>query len=423
MLAQMLNTPQQVESMLARMRFDLPGAEKMSDEDLLRQVILLLIGDAEGALPPDQREIQELIQRGKELCYQKKYKEAWDILSFAEQRAVAINDDFGKAWAKQYLGRVARDTGNLDYAMELYEQALELAHHRSATELIAIIYDQIGTTYKARGDLEQAQAYFQMALATDPTASYATGNLALIHKLRGNAERAQELTAESQRGYQIAGDSRGEAVTYGVQAEACLANKDYLGASRLALKAYRLALEAQHAEAAENAQKIFYIVCGDLLQAPNSFVQFERILQLDWKPDEWELRQGILLNLFMYCVESKLFKEAAEVAWKYIKLAITHNDIRIVSTLRRRGWFRKRPLQHIHVALKRAHAIQLIQGQPLDIASAKLDWAYCLAAQGKLAPALRLGAAAEAIFETNRRPEETQKAQKLCEEIRSQTWS
>jgi tetratricopeptide (TPR) repeat protein len=406
-----IHTRRDVEEMLARAREEMPGADSASDEDLLRSAIMHFMGDFRAALTGDEREIAELIDVGKELFYQKRFDEAREALLQCEELAVRLGDDHGNAWAKQYLGRIERDSGKLDDAMRLYEQALELAERIPDSKLVAVINDQIGTTFRLQGNLDRAEQHFRIAMATDPqNAPYAKANLAIVHQQRGQVKRASVLDEEARSEYQNEGNLRNEAMLCCNRADACLSRMDYRGAAKFALEAYHLAVATKYTQVATNADGIFALICNDLIGIPDGLAQFRKVLKLKWKPDEWQFRSQLLLNMFMFCVERELFNDAAETGWTFAKLAAAHQDTGVGRALRE-------PLQKTRAALMPVAEQPTDQATGPEVAAATLALAQCQAALGENEDALRLAQRAGVLLEACQLPQGA--AQQLCEELRS----
>jgi tetratricopeptide (TPR) repeat protein len=406
-----------VEGLLAAFQREQPGS---SDEEVLRGVLMWL-GNTDALLSPERRGLVDMIKEARELTYQRRYGKAEKVLTKAWRAAEQLDDDQSRAWVKQYQGRVKRDTGHFDAAMLLYGEARTLAIKIRDLKLVAVVYDQIGSTLRMRGELDQAEAYHHLALEADPdSASFVQGNLALIEQLRGNKAGVKKRTARSGAAYAAAGNRRGLAVVALQRAEAALLEGDFIGAGRNALEAHRLAVETGHAQVVDDVRTIIHQLIGRLMSQSDALPVFRELLELDWQTAQWPLRRDVILNEFFYCAAHGRYVDAAESAWALTRLAATHSDLDTGAVLQRHRRFRKAPLRSVQEALESAAEADPATGGA-GVAAATLGLAYCQAALGQSALARQLADEAETLFTRTGDPQNAGRAVRLRADIGPET--
>lgn len=117
--------------------------------------------------------------------------------------------------ARFHLGRVTWKQGRLDEALALCDEARTTAVRIGDNMLRAQVENAVGVLHVARGEYEQAQAAYAVALDLTPdmrTRAKIALNLGVIENIRGNYEHAARRYTQSEQLFRAAGDQRGAAL-------------------------------------------------------------------------------------------------------------------------------------------------------------------------------------------------------------------
>ena len=126
-----------------------------------------------------------------------KMKEAEQQFRFALAAAERLGDDQSYAQALSMFGYFLCETGALDEALEMLEEAVALHRHLTepTTELHG--YNTLGVVQKARGDLSAARAAYAHCLelaqqtGNERARAYVLNNIGVIHQEEGDGEKAR----------------------------------------------------------------------------------------------------------------------------------------------------------------------------------------------------------------------------------------
>jgi tetratricopeptide (TPR) repeat protein len=370
----------------------------MSDEDILRMILVRLSGDQSAGLSREAKKLASLIEKARDLLYGLEFARARRVLSEAWQLAEVVGDDQAKAWVRQYQGRAERDSGNLDAAMVLYQQAKALAELADDTEVLAVILDQIGRTYRLRGDLDQARIYFQLAVATDPSAkSFAIGNLAMLEEDSGRSDRAEKLEAQASAAYAEQGNQRGEAVIHVHRVAASVAAGDLVAAFRGALEAYQMGEATGHAQVMANASGILPDIRAALHQSQDAVPIFRQILSLDQLQQVLPYFLDVAIDAFRYAMSRQRHADAAEFGWRIATIANARQRSAVIGRRLERRF--QKDLLRIQDALEAEHRRAAATEPGSAGAAAALGLAYCHATQGQVVLAREFAREAASQFQ------------------------
>jgi len=137
----------------------------------------------------------------------------------AYQQAVELDTGNSDGWNR--LGHLQSRSGNLDAALQSYNQVLRIGEAEGKKELLAIAYGNLGIIYKTRGDLDKAEEYYRKSLAIEKelgrkggmASDY--GNLGNIYQIRGDLDKAEEYHIKSLAIHEALGRKEGMASDYG----------------------------------------------------------------------------------------------------------------------------------------------------------------------------------------------------------------
>jgi len=389
----------------------------LTDEQLLRELLAHLTHDPSKSLTKERKEMVDSLEKAKKLCYNRRFDEARQAAQRCEELAIHHGEKNAQAWALQYLGRIERDSGQLDAAMPLYETALKLSEQVKDDHLTSVIYDQIGTVFLRRHELDQAQTYFNMAVATAPEkADFAMANLAILENLRGNLGRAEAHDAEARRNFKQRGDHRNESGLLVRHSEASLNAGNYGEAAGHAFEACRIAATADYQTALDNAVGLLNTAVLGLFKTKDGFERIQKLVEVTWRPEEWELQRLIFLNLAMTAKDATFFPECVFFAW----LAVCVEKSRGINTLVKQfkgGFFRRGLLAGLDSALRADLDACIKERNSAAVGRAKLNLAYCKACLGSEAEALLLAKEALTHFAVKDNGNEPRRIRQLCKEL------
>ena len=115
----------------------------------------------------------------------------------AYRRAVALDPANDDGWNK--LGHLLLRIGQLDKAIEAYNQVRALGTKSSDQITLAIAYGNLGVVYQTRGDLAQAEAMHRKALELNEALgrkkgiAHAYNNLGIVYRVRGDLAQAEAM--------------------------------------------------------------------------------------------------------------------------------------------------------------------------------------------------------------------------------------
>jgi tetratricopeptide (TPR) repeat protein len=164
----------------------------------------------------------------------------WFEQSYAVRRSIEAGHHIVDSLIN--LGVVARDRGNLDAAIRRLRRAVERAREYGGTDYRAHSMRALGKTLHRReadGDLEDAAAYLEEALALDRAAGirFAEGHclrgLAAVNRKRGDLAAARARIADAEAAYAEAGADRDRALATRERGRIAYAGGDDARARRL----------------------------------------------------------------------------------------------------------------------------------------------------------------------------------------------
>ena len=172
-----------------------------------------------------------MLQGSRLLVAQAKEREgwAWDRLSNSDKAAAAFSEsrDLAEAGgnlraellAKNGLGTVLYDKGDLEGARKSYEDALRLARQIGAQKNISAVTGNIGNVLFDQGKLAEARRYYQESLEIDRLIddkrgiASGLGSLANVLEGMGDLPGATRMQQQALQAFRDVGDRRGEAST------------------------------------------------------------------------------------------------------------------------------------------------------------------------------------------------------------------
>lgn len=351
---------------------------------------------------PTERDFTELraaIAEGTRLAYAQEWDEARALFQTIKSAAIELRDADAEAWAEQYLGRIDRDTGVFDNAMEHYGRALDLAQALQETRLTAIILDQIGGVYAKLKDYDTACEYYQRALRTHPeAASFANGNLARLNQLIGNANEAKRLTEESDRAYEVEGPVYGPALIHIERADSSIVENDLVAAVAEAREARRQGSTIGHEEAVKASKAVIHKICGAFARDETSFPQIQSVLATQFSEAEEEFEITLWVNACVALGDRLMLIEAAQLYWVLFNHAGERHFKGVKDFLRPRFLFNKRPIQKVETHLKKMLRASSASQSPGATAAIRVALAQCLGSQGRFEAAIEQAEAAKKLF-------------------------
>jgi tetratricopeptide (TPR) repeat protein len=133
----------------------------------------------------------------------------------AYRRATELDPDNVEGWNQ--LGNLLRRIGELDKAIEVYEEVLTLSEAHHNQEGIAVAFGNLGVVYQTRGELDKAIEVYEKVLTLHHQEGIAVtfGNLGVVYKTRGELDKAVEFYEKSLAIYKELGKKGGIANQYG----------------------------------------------------------------------------------------------------------------------------------------------------------------------------------------------------------------
>ncbi len=125
----------------------------------------------------------------------------------------------GKASTLHQLGMIYADKGEVDKAIALYNQSLEITQRIGNVKTKAATLNQLGILYTNKGEFEQAMALLNQSLEITQRTEYVQGKTAILHCLgifyanKGDVDEAIALYNQSLEITQRIGDVQTKAVT------------------------------------------------------------------------------------------------------------------------------------------------------------------------------------------------------------------
>jgi tetratricopeptide (TPR) repeat protein len=144
-------------------------------------------------------------------------------LEYYEQ-ALKLHEELGRkeGMAANYgnMGLVYWIKGELEKALEYYERALELDEELGRKEGMAIQFGNIGIVYQFKGELEKALEYYERALELDEELgrkegiAIQLGNIGIVYKHKGELEKALKCHEKALKLDEELGKKEGIAADY-----------------------------------------------------------------------------------------------------------------------------------------------------------------------------------------------------------------
>jgi DNA-binding NtrC family response regulator/tetratricopeptide (TPR) repeat protein len=153
--------------------------------------------------------------------------------------AEKLNDDQAKARVETNLGGLERDRGASEAALVHLFRALELSEPGKGGRMLGHVHIGIGSTYGDMGDWEKAVEYFYRALVEHEKLGDKRGmavcylNVAEIYLKRGKHERAMEYSQWAVRCADEAQSPQFRLAGMGILGEACVLAGDYARAGTI----------------------------------------------------------------------------------------------------------------------------------------------------------------------------------------------
>jgi tetratricopeptide (TPR) repeat protein len=119
------------------------------------------------------------------------------------QGARDTGDEISQAWLAHNLALAVQSQGNLEQALELYQESLELNRKQDHPEGVANTLHNMGIIAQDQGELERARELYEQGLEIHQELDNPTGLANSLHQLGrisqdlGELERAQELFEQS----------------------------------------------------------------------------------------------------------------------------------------------------------------------------------------------------------------------------------
>jgi len=138
-------------------------------------------------------------------------KKAKETKTDIEWKSIAIGN----------LGNIYQIKGDLDIAMEYYENALKLNEDLGLKQGMITIYGNMGIVYQTKGNLDKAMEYHEKAfeltkeLGRKDDMASVSGNIGLVYKIKGELDKALEYYENALKLNTELERKEGLAITYG----------------------------------------------------------------------------------------------------------------------------------------------------------------------------------------------------------------
>jgi tetratricopeptide (TPR) repeat protein len=176
-----------------------------------------------------------------------------------------LGDLKGKAATLHEMAYIYVTRGDLDGAMRLYQQSLELDERLGDLKGKAATLHEMAYIYVTRGDLDGAMRLYQQSLELDERLGDLKGKAATLHEMayiyvtRGDLDGAMRLYQQSLEIKERLGDLKGKAATLAMMAQVHIRR----GEQEPALRALLVSLQTlSQIGAAPDAQKVAGILAG-----------------------------------------------------------------------------------------------------------------------------------------------------------------
>ncbi len=159
--------------------------------------------------------------------------------------AASMKDDSSGSNLRYHAAFLARHFGDLDTAMELYRQSLEIKESLGDLKGTAAALYEMAHTHAVRGNLDRAMELYRQVLKTQESLGDLQGKsatlheMAHIHTVRGDLDGAMELYRQALKIDESLGDLKGKSATLHQMAGIYAVRGDLDGAMEL----YRQSLE------------------------------------------------------------------------------------------------------------------------------------------------------------------------------------
>ncbi len=144
---------------------------------------------------------------------------AMDLYQQSLQTFDALGDLKGKAATLHEMANIHTLRGDLDRAMDLYQQVLETVKALGDLQGKAATLHEMAYIYRVRGDLDRAMDLYQRSLQIKEALGDLQGKAATLHEMayiyrvRGDLDRAMDLYQRSLQTFDALGDLQGKAAT------------------------------------------------------------------------------------------------------------------------------------------------------------------------------------------------------------------
>lgn len=233
-----------------RIRGSLDKADKQKSIDLLERLLMEYSPIEQPELSANRKNrIDTLNELGRLYLEQVQPQKAEDILE--QVLVLAVEDDTPtkatKSMALNTLGQLRVRQGDIDKALSLYQQSLELYEQIKSVKGKAITLNSIALAVAQQRKINWALKLYQQALELQEQAgdlenkAITLNNMALIVVQQGDINRALQLHQQSLEIQEQIGDMRGKAFSLGHMALVV----EQQGKIDLALRLYQQSLELQ----------------------------------------------------------------------------------------------------------------------------------------------------------------------------------
>jgi tetratricopeptide (TPR) repeat protein len=204
----------------------------------------------------------------------------------AYRYAVALDPADANVWSQ--LGQLLYRIGQLDEAVEAFNQIQALGTNNGNQELLATAYNNLGILYGARGDLAQAKAMFHQALELGEALGHKEGmatvynNLGIVYRIQGDLKQAEDMHRQALALHKGAGNEDDMARHYGNLGIVYHDQGDLKQAEAMYRQALALNKEVGNKEGVANQYGnlgIVYRDQGDLKQAEDMHRQALRLFE------------------------------------------------------------------------------------------------------------------------------------------------
>ena len=238
----------------------------------------------------------------------------------------SLNDDYLISLSYMVRGFVLQNKSELDKALVLYDSSLVLARKRGDTAAMASIYNNIGNTYRIKGEYGMALKYLyeSVGFCRNDTSCFVSklGNIASIHYAQGEFEKAIKIFLEISVVFKKKKNSRHLLSTYSNLAECYRQIKSYEEAMDYATKVLELSI----GEGDIRTQAMAYSRIGNINVTLNkdseARTNFNKSIEISEKTNYYSGLVQSYASLAKLDIKYKNYKSAIKNANKNLKYAM-----------------------------------------------------------------------------------------------------